>query len=223
MIRWTDTGTSPLVVTSGSEACMSTPDQLPDPTPLTGLLAPADDGAADHLLCRAVPMTPLPSTAGGFIRLDRVPEAFQRLVVYAYPMTGLPGVAAPPGWDAIPGARGCTAEACDFRDHAADLARLGTAAVVGLSTQTTDYQREAVERLRLPFPLASDADLQLARALRLPTFEVEVGDQYDGGGRKTLLRRLTFVVRNGVIEKVFYPVFLPNRHAGQVLAWIRGM
>ena len=201
---------------------MSTTDRLPDPTPPTGLPAPADDGAADHLVGRAVPMTPLPSTGGGLIRLDLVPDGFQRLVVYAYPMTGLPGVAAPPGWDDIPGARGCTAESCVFRDHAADLARFG-AAVVGLSTQTTAYQWEAVDRLRLPFPLASDADLLLARALRLPTFEVEVGDQYDGGGLKTLLRRLTFVVRNGVIEKVFYPVFPADGHAAQVLAWIRGV
>src|SRR5918912_574078 len=115
---------------------MSTTDRLPDPTPPTGLPAPANDGAADHLVGRAVPTTPLPSTAGGFIRLDREPDGFQRLVVYAYPMTGLPGVAAPPGWDDIPGACGCTAESCDFRDHAADLARLG-AAVMGLSTQTT--------------------------------------------------------------------------------------
>jgi peroxiredoxin len=183
------------------------------------LLAPEDDGAADHLAGHAVPAVALPSTGGGDIRLDRVPDGFDRLVVYAYPMTGLPGVAVPAGWDDIPGARGCTAESCDFRDHAADLARFG-AAVVGLSTQSTAYQREAAERLRLPFPLASDADLVLARALSLPTFEVEVGDEYDGGGRRKLLKRLTFVVRDGVVEKVFYPVFPPHGHAGQVLAWL---
>jgi peroxiredoxin len=181
---------------------------------------PADDGAADHLAGMPMPSVALPSTRGDLIRVDLVPEGFARLVIYAFPMTGIPGVELPPGWDEIPGARGCTPESCGFRDHAADLAAEG-ARVAGLSTQSSAYQREAAERLALPFPLLSDSDLQLTRALRLPAFSLDLSPDYDGGGRKTLLKRLTMVVRAGVIEHVFYPVFPPDRHAEEVLAWLR--
>ena len=130
-----------------------------------------------------------------------------------YPRTGRPGEdPLTPEWDLIPGARGCTPESCSFRDHAADLRRAG-AAVAGLSTQDTEYQREAVTRLHLPFPLLSDADLVLTHALRLPTFTVS---------GHVLLKRLTLVVRNSVIEHVFYPIFPPDEHAAHVLEWIRG-
>ena len=182
------------------------PSQLPDDLPV-----PADDGAADHLAGTAVPRLELPSTDGRPFRVDLVPDGASRLVLYAYPRTGRPGEdPLVPDWDAIPGARGCTPESCGFRDHAADLARSG-AAVAGLSTQDTGYQREAVRRLRLPFPLLSDVDLRLTERLRLPTFEA-------AGHR--LLRRLTLVVRDGRIEHVFYPVFPPDRHAEQVLDWL---
>jgi peroxiredoxin len=177
---------------------------------------PADDGAADHLPGMVMPPLALPATSGGPFRVDHVPGEFQRLIIYAYPMTGRPGVALPEGWDEIPGARGCTPESCGFRDHAAELGALG-ATVAGLSTQDTAYQREAAQRLRLPFPLLSDADGALTAALRLPTFMVE--------GR-ALLKRLTLVIRRGssgtaVIEHVFYPVFPPDRHADEVLGWLR--
>jgi peroxiredoxin len=192
-----------------------------DPTQLPASLPrPVDDGAASHLPGMAVPPVMLPSTRGGLVGVDVVPEGFGRLVVYAYPLTGLPGVDNPQGWDDIPGARGCTPESCGFRDHAAELAAVG-AAVVGLSTQSTAYQQEAAERLRLPFPLLSDADLQLANALRLPTFSTEVRPEHDGGGQRTLLKRLTFIMRDGTIEKVFYPIFPPDRHAEEVVAWVR--
>jgi len=179
---------------------------LPDDLPV-----PVDDGAAAHLTGTAMPQLALAATDGPPFRVDLVPPPARRLVLYAYPRTGRPG-ADPlvPDWDAIPGARGCTNETCAFRDHAADLARLG-AAVAGLSTQDTGYQQEAAERLRLPFPLLSDADLRLARALRLPTFEV--------AGHE-LLRRLTLVISDGVIEHAFYPVFPPDRHAEQVRDWL---
>jgi peroxiredoxin len=183
-----------------------------DPTALpAGLPAPRDDGAAAHLAGAPLPPLPLPATDGGSVRVDRVPDGADRLVLYAYPRTGRPGVAPlVPDWDEIPGARGCTPEACGFRDHAAELRAAG-AAVAGVSTQTTAEQREAAERLRLPFPLLSDADLRLARALRLPSFEV---------AGHTLLRRLTLVVRGGRVEQVFYPVFPPDSHAAEVLAWL---
>ena len=132
-------------------------------------------------------------------------------MLYVYPRTGAPGEPVSAEWDAIPGARGCTPEACAFRDHHAELLDAG-AEVFGLSTQDTPYQREAAERLRLPFPLLSDAGLELTRALRLPTFQA---------GGETLLRRLTLVLRDGAVEHVFYPVFPPDAHAAEVLAWLK--
>lgn len=187
------------------------PTNLPDNLP-----APADDGAADHLPGLRMPPLALPSTRGGQVRVDQVPAPFGYLVVYAYPRTGRPGVAPPPGWDEIPGARGCTPETCGFRDHAVDLADAG-AAVVGLSTQSTAYQQEAAERLGLPFPVLSDADLRLTRALDLPTFTVDLDDE----PHATLLKRLTLVIREGQIVHTFYPVFPPDRHAERVLEWVR--
>ncbi len=148
------------------------------------------------------------------------PQRFQRLVVYAYPLTGLLDVENQVGWDLIPGARGCTPESCAFRDHAAELVAAG-AAVVGVSTQSAAYRHEAAERPCLPFPLLSDARLELARAMRLLTFEAELRPAHDGGGRRNLLRRLTFVVKDGLVEKVFYPVFPPDRHPEEVLLWLR--
>jgi peroxiredoxin len=181
-----------------------------DPTVLPpDLPVPLDDGAADHLLGAAVPDVALPSTDGRSIGLTA--SRAERTVVYAYPRTGRPGVEPlVSDWDLIPGARGCTPESCGFRDHHAELLALG-ADVAGLSTQTTEDQREAVERLGLPFQLLSDADLRLVRALRLPTFEV---------AGQTLLKRLTFVVRDGRIEHVWYPVFPPDSHAAEVVAWL---
>lgn len=178
--------------------------RLPDDLPV-----PADDGAADHLTGIAMPAVALVATDGSSVHVDRLGPG--RTILYAYPLTGGPGARLPDDWDTIPGARGCTAEACAFRDHHADLLAAGASAVFGLSTQDTDYQREAVERLHLPFAMLSDDAFTLTHTLRLPTFEV------DG---RTLLRRLTMVARDGVVEKVFYPVFPPDRHAAEVLAWL---
>jgi peroxiredoxin len=177
-----------------------------------GLPVPEDDGAASHLPGTAMPRLELPTTDGSRMRVDVAPAGAQRLVLYAYPRTGRPGEEPlVPDWDLIPGARGCTPESCAFRDHAAELQRAG-AVVAGLSTQGSEYQREAVERLHLPFPLLSDARLELTRALDLPTFTA---------AGQTLLKRLTLVVRDGKVEHVFYPVFPPDAHAAEVLAWLR--
>ena len=167
-----------------------------------------DDGACAHLAGIPLPTLALPSTAGGTVALAALPG---RTVVYAYPRTSRPDRPALPNWDQIPGAKGCTAQSCAFRDQHAELQALG-ARVFGLSTQDTDYQREAVERLHLPFPLLGDADLAFASALRLPTFTVE---------GMTLLRRLTLVVGDGRIETVFYPVPAPEENAAEVIAWLR--
>ena len=173
-----------------------------------GLPAPVDDGAADHLTGTALPSVPLPSTQGG--SLDLAGVVGERVVVYVYPRTGRPGEPLPEGWDEIPGARGCTPQSCAFRDHAADLAAHG-ATVIGVSAQSSEDQREFAEREHIPYPLLSDASLALAAALQLPTFET-------AGMR--LYRRLTFIAREGRIEKVFYPVFPPDRNAADVLEWL---
>jgi peroxiredoxin len=169
---------------------------------------PEDDGAADHLPGMHVPAIALPSTAGGEVRLDILPG---RTVLFCYPRTGQPDKELPPGWNDIPGARGCTPEACGFRDRHDQFTDLG-ARVMALSTQDTDYQREMAGRLEVPFEVLSDAELKLVRALRLPTFTI------DG---MTLVKRLTLIIRDGEIEHVFYPVFPPDTHAGKVLDWLR--
>jgi peroxiredoxin len=171
-----------------------------------GLPVPADDGRARHLTGLAVPPVPLQATTGERIDLSTVPG---RAVVFAYPRTGQPGQPPlVPDWDLIPGARGCTPETCAFRDLAADFGKLGIK-VFGLSTQEPAYQRELAERLHLPFPVLSDASRTLTDALRLPTLAV---------GGLVLLARLSWVQRDGRIERVWYPVFPPDRHASEVLA-----
>jgi peroxiredoxin len=171
------------------------------------LPVPVDDGAARHLPGMELPALALPSTAG---ELDLRAAAAGTLVLYVYPRTGRPGVPPPRGWDATPGARGCTPQSCAFRDHAAELAEAG-ARVAGLSAQSLDDQVEFAERNRMPFPVVSDERLELARTLGLPTFEA------DG---LTLYKRVTFVAEGGRIAKVFYPVFPPDRNAEEVLEWI---
>jgi peroxiredoxin len=174
------------------------------------LPVPQDDGAARHLPGLAMPDLALPATDGASINLAKLSG---RTVVYAYPRTGVPGKPLIEGWDAIPGARGCTPQSCGFRDHFADLRRAGVDHLFGLSTQETAYQREAVERLHLPFAILSDAGMELTRVLKLPTFEA-------GGMR--LLKRLTLVIDDGVIAHVLYPVFPPDKSAAETLAWLTG-
>ncbi len=178
---------------------MQAPSHLP---------APIDDGACAHLPGLAVPLLVLPSTAGCLVNLSKRDDA--RTVVYCYSMTGVPGAPMPERWDLIPGARGCTPQACAFSDHYQELATF-EAELFGLSTQTTGYQREMAERLHLPFEILSDAKHTFANALKLPTFEA-------GGMR--LIKRLTLILRGGRIETVFYPVFPSNENAARVLAWL---
>jgi peroxiredoxin len=169
---------------------------------------PVDDSACHHLRGHAMPPVTLPATDGG--RVDLAALMTPRTVLYCYPMTGVPGTALPEGWDSIPGARGCTPESCAFRDHHREIRDLD-AEVFGLSTQTTAYQQEMAARLHLPFAVLSDSGLALTEALRLPTFVVS--------GQR-LIKRLTLVVREGIIEHVFYPVFPPDRHANEVIDWL---
>jgi peroxiredoxin len=170
---------------------------------------PIDDGAARHLVGLAVPALSLPSTAGDLVDLSLLHA--KQTVIYCYPRTGVPGQALLPGWDMIPGARGCTPQSCGFRDHFRELSDLG-AEVFGLSTQTTDYQREMANRLDLPFDILSDSEFRFCDALRLPTFDVE-------GMR--LLKRLTLIIDGGRITHVFYPVFPPDQNAEEVIGWLK--
>ncbi len=183
---------------------MHDPNFLPPDIPV-----PQDDGAARHLAGAKLPDVALPATSGPDVNLSRLKG---RTVVYIYPRTGVPGVDAPPGWDDIPGARGCTPQSCGFRDHFAELKALGVAHLFGLSTQDTDYQREAAQRLHLPFPILSDANLDFALKLHLPMFMTS---------GMTLFKRMALVIDDGVIVKAFYPVFPPDKNAAEVIAWLR--
>ncbi|WP_286296870.1 peroxiredoxin [Polynucleobacter sp. TUM22923] len=176
-----------------------TPDDLP---------IPQDDGAAKHLIGMLLPKISLASSNGKSIDLASYPEF---LVIYCYPMTGQPNVALPDGWDQIPGARGCTPQSCSFRDHYQELKALN-ADVLGLSVQTTEYQKEMAERLHLPFPVVSDVDFQLQKALNLPTF-IAAG--------MTLLKRLTIIARAGKIVAVHHPIFPSDSDPAWVIAYLQ--
>ncbi|MCI0541340.1 MAG: peroxiredoxin [Verrucomicrobiales bacterium] len=177
--------------------------QLPANLPI-----PGDDGACNHLRGQRLPDLPLMSTSGNQVNLRQRPGL---AVLYAYPLTGRPGVPLPPGWDEIPGARGCTPESCSFRDLHGEIRQLG-AEVFGLGTQSTDYQREVHQRLHLPFDLLSDEALAFTDALSLPTFTV---------ASRRLLRRVTLIASSGVIERVFYPIFPPDKHPNHVVSCLK--
>ena len=180
------------------------PNVLPPDIPV-----PQDDGAARHLPGMTLPEIALPATDGTMVNLSTLKG---RTVVYVYPRTGVPGVDSPPGWDQIPGARGCTPQSCSFRDHFGEWKRLGVAQLYGLSTQDSTYQKEAANRLHLPFAILSDEKLALTRALKLPTFTTS---------GMTLLKRMALVIDDGVIAKAFYPVFPPDKNAEEVAAWLQ--
>ncbi len=182
-----------------SDNVMELPKDLP---------VPQDDGACKHLTGIRLPSLALRSTRGRMVDLSKLKGT---TVIYIYPRTGRPDQELPTGWNAIPGARGCTPQSCAFRDHYQELKELGVSELFGLSTQDTAYQQEAAERLHLPFEILSDEKLEFAKALRLPTFEVD---------DMKLIKRITLIVRDGKIKKVFYPVFPSDRNAGDVIQWL---
>ncbi len=179
---------------------LSLPDNLP---------VPQDDGACAHLPGVKMPPLALATTAGSTVDFSSLPG---RSIIFCYPRTGVPDKNPSPEWDAIPGARGCTPQNCSFRDEHTNLLQAGVDHVFGVSTQSSSYQREARERLHLPYLLVSDEKLALAHALNLPTFE------FDG---ETLIKRLTLIVDNGIITHVLYPVFPPDKSAADTLDWIK--
>ncbi len=176
--------------------------QLPADLPV-----PVDDGSCNHLVGVQVPALVLDSSLGP---VDLAELGSRRLVLYVYPRTGIPGRPSPDGWDAIPGARGCTPQSCAFREHAEELGRLD-ARVAGLSAQSFDEQVEFAAREHMPFPVVADPKLRLGEAIGLPTFE------FAGA---TLYKRVTLVVEATRVAKVFYPVFPPDRNAADVVAWL---
>ena len=182
-----------------SDNVMELPKDLP---------VPQDDGACKHLTGMKLPSTALRSTRGRMVDLSMLKGT---TVVYIYPRTGRPDQELPTGWNAIPGARGCTPQSCAFRDHHQELKEMGVSELFGLSTQDTAYQQEAAERLHLPFELLSDEKLEFAKTLRLPTFEVD--------GMK-LIKRIMLIARDGKIVKVFYPVFPSDKNAEEVVGWL---
>ena len=178
-------------------------NKLPKKLPI-----PRNDGAASHLVGKQIPRINLTTTDGGYFDIGKT---VGKVVFYFYPMTGRPDVPLPPGWNEIPGARGCTPQSCSYRDHYKELVELG-AEVFGLSTQSTDYQKEMVERLHLPFPVLSDAQLKLASTLKLPTFKV---------AGMTLLKRLTMIVYSGTIKAIHYPVFPSDSDPHWVINYLK--
>lgn len=177
--------------------------QLPSDLPI-----PQDDGSTDHLKGMKLPQVLLKATNGKTINVGDIQG---KLVIYCYPMTGQPNIALPDGWDQIPGARGCTPQSCSFRDHYQELKDLG-AEVIGLSVQTTEYQKEMADRLHLPFPVVSDVAYQFQKALNMPTFVA---------GGMTLLKRVTLIANNGVIEGVHYPIFPSDSDAAWVMDYLK--
>ena len=179
------------------------------------LPVPVDDGAADHLRGAVVPPLALPATSGVRVHLSALARG--PAVLFFYPRTGEGGRPVGREWNLSPGARGCTPQSCGFRDLHTEFTALGIS-VAGVSTQTVEYQREFVERNHVPFDLLSDAELRLTRALLVPTFEFPV----TSGGPTTLIKRMAWYLEGGRIERVWYPVFPPDRNAETVLAWLRG-
>ena len=184
---------------------MSDPNynQLPNNLP-----APVDDGAARHLPGQQLPELELTSTRGGRVSLKNLAGT---VVIYCYPMTGVPGIPLPDGWDQIPGARGCTPQSCSYRDHYQELRGLGVS-VYGLSSQISEYQREMANRLHLPFEVLSDSEFQLNQLLKLPVFQT---------AGMTLYKRITLIIQDGVIEAVHYPVFPSDSDVVWVLEYLK--
>lgn len=202
MTRRLDEGAARTFSTEGTmNGYTSLPDNLPEPE---------DDGAAGYLQGERIPELTLATSNNATVDLSALGAG--RTIIYIYPLTGRPGQDLPDGWDAIPGARGCSTEACDFRDHHAELHRAGATRVYGMSSQSVEYQAEVVERLHLPFTMISDPTFSVADALGLPSFPAP--------GHNRLYARLTLVIRDSVIEHVFHPIFPPNAHAQQVLDWL---
>jgi peroxiredoxin len=182
-----------------------------DTTYPSDLPKPQDDGACNHLTSLEIPSISLPPTSNPSnpVNISQLPGL---TVIFCYPRTGAPGEVVPPAWDSIPGARGCTPQACSFRDNLPQLKSLGVTQLYGLSTQDSQYQQEVHTRLHLPYDLLSDEKLEFQRALNLPTFEWE---------GHNLIRRLTLAIEDGKVVKWWYPIFPPDSNVSHVIEWLK--
>ena len=173
------------------------------------LPVPKDDGACKHLLNQTLPDISLANQSGNLLKLNR--KDIFRIVLYCFPMTGHPDKSLPPGWDKIPGARGCTPETCSFRDHYDDLIKLN-AIPIGLSTQSVVELEEMTRRLKVPYDVVSDSNLIFTNLMKFPTFKI---------AEKVFIKRLTLIIENSIIKKVFYPIFPPDLHIKDVINWLK--
>ena len=167
-----------------------------------------DDGGSDHLLNSTLPDISLPNQDGVHLKINR--NDLFRIVLYCYPRTGHPNKPLPDNWNNIPGATGCTAQTCSFRDCYEELIKLN-AIPIGLSTQTVDEIKEMTQRLNIPYDVLSDQQLKFCSALTLPNFSIE---------DKKFIKRLTLIIEKSVIKHVFYPIFSPENHIKEVLNWL---
>ena len=183
----------------------------PDQSFPADLPVPKDDGACDHLHNAPVPSMPLPIARDPSQTVDLSKQS-GLTIVFCYPRTGAPNETVPDSWNAIPGARGCTPQACSFRDSFSEISSLGVSQVFGLATQSPEYQNEVHGRLQLPYDLLSDQDLEFQQAMKLPIFE------WEGGA---VLRRVTLAIEGGMVVKVWYPVFPPDKATDRVVRWLK--
>lgn len=181
-----------------------------------GLPVPVDDGACRHLAGMMLPAVTLRSSHNALVDISQVALRGQA-VFFFFPAAGRPGVPDPTGWNLIPGARGCTPQLCDYRDATTEFEELDIK-LFGVSSQRAKDLVEIAERNHLRYELLSDEKLQLTKALHLPTFKIE---HPVGLVPSVCIKRLTVVVSEGRIEKVFYPVFPPDKNAGEVLAYLK--
>jgi len=175
------------------------------------LPAPQEDGACDHVVGMRIPALSLVATSGDVLELQELLSGVA--VLFFYPMTADRDGAVPHGWDEIPGARGCTPQICSYRDSFTRFKELGVQ-VYGVSTQDTEYQREMKERTNVPFECVSDEALQLTRAFMLPTLIVNGSE---------INKRLTLIIKDGIIIQCFYPVFPPEMNADNVYRFLSNL
>ncbi|VAW52529.1 Alkyl hydroperoxide reductase subunit C-like protein [hydrothermal vent metagenome] len=177
--------------------------QLPE-----GLPVPVDDGACNHL--EGAPFPSMLITVTPHATYDFSKEKGINIIFF-YPMIGHPDSLPMTGWNEIPGARGCTPQALSYKNYFRQITKLGVR-LFGASSQALKEQNDAIDRLKLPFELINDSSFLLSNALKLPTFQFN---------EIKMIKRLTLVVVDGVIKKVFYPVFPPNKNVDDVIVWLK--
>ncbi len=170
---------------------------------------PDDNGECDHLSETEMPAIILPSTKGNMVDIGRIEANF--VVLYFFPMMAVSEGSISEEWDKIPGARGCTPQNIAINEHLDELSRHG-AIPIGISTQSIrDLSKISLTR-HLSQHVLSDSDLKLKQELNIPVFQVE---------NTVMYKRLTLIIKNSKIVKVFYPIFPPDKHIFEILDWLQ--